>query len=139
MKEIERKNIIDLPYSLHDARVNNINTVSDKVIMHFNEGYYKIDNDCELIKGCVEFSNVDLDYCSVYIIDSDGSLGKFSGERFSLQDFSESFNNIDLEIIDETYGYNKSKFFGYIYEEDMTKECIIEIYHFDNMKYITEE
>lgn len=49
------------------------------------------------------------------------------------------FNNIDLEIIDETYGYNQSKFSGYIYEKNMIKECIIEIYHFNNMKYITEE
>lgn len=138
MKIIERKNIIDLPYSLHDARVNKINVVSDKVIMYFDEGYYKIYED-ELIKGYIEFGNVDLDFCSISVFDSQGGLGKLSGERFSLQYFSQRFKNLDLEIVEETYGYNKSKFFGYIYEEDLIKECIIEIYHFDNMKYITEE
>lgn len=139
MKEIEQKNIIDLPYSLHDARVNKINIASDKVIMHFNEGYYKLENDCKLIKGYIEFSNADLDHCSVYIFDLTGDFGKFSGEKFNLQDFSKTFKNIDLEIVDETYGYNQSKFFGYIYEKDIIKECIIEIYHFNNMKYFTEE
>ncbi|UOW69604.1 hypothetical protein [Paraclostridium bifermentans] len=138
MKEIERKNIIDLPYSLHDAKVNKIEITSDKVILYFNEGYYKIDNDCNLTKGFIEFNNVDLDYCSVCIFNLEGNLGKFSGEKFSLQDFVEKFNNLNFEIIDETYGYNQSKFFGYVYEEDITKEFIIEIYHFSNMKYITE-
>ncbi|WP_025163039.1 hypothetical protein [Paraclostridium bifermentans] len=138
MKEIERKNIIDLPYSLHDTKVNKIEITSDKVILYFNEGYYKIDNDCNLTKGFIEFNNVDLDYCSVCIFNLEGNLGKFSGEKFNLQDFVEKFNNINFEIIDETYGYNQSKFFGYVYEEDITKEFIIEIYHFSNMKYITE-
>lgn len=138
MKEIERKNIIDLPYSLHDAKVNKIEITSDKVILYFNEGYYKIDNDCNLTKGFIEFNNVDLDYCSVCIFNLEGNLGKFSGEKFSLQDFVEKFNTINFEIIDETYGYNQSKFFGYIYEGDITKEFIIEMYHFSNMKYVTK-
>lgn len=138
MKEIERKNIIDLPYSLHDTKVNKIEIISDKIIMYFNEGYYKKDSDYNLTNGFIEFGNVDLDYCSVCIFNLESDFGKFSGEKFSLQDFVEKFNTINFEIIDETYGYNQSKFLGYIYEGDMTKECIIEIYHFNNMKYVTE-
>lgn len=37
MKEIVQKNILDLPCSLHDARVNRFVIESDKVVMNFNK------------------------------------------------------------------------------------------------------
>ena len=40
MKEIIRKNIVDLPYSLHDARVNKMRIEDEKIMMHFSEGFF---------------------------------------------------------------------------------------------------
>ena len=147
MKEIKQKDFINLPYSLHDSKINHIKIIfnefdilSDKIIIYFNEGFYKpLKNDCLNINGHIEFENVDLDYYYVHIINSSGNLGIFSGEKFTLQNFAEKSLCINFEIIDETYGYNKCKLSGYIYEEDETKECIIEIYYFGSMKYIVDE
>lgn len=139
MKETNRKNIVDLPYSLHDARVTHIKLVSHKIVMYFNKGYFKAtNNDFLLVNGFIELNDVDLDYCCAYILDSIGCTENFSGQKFSLQRFIEQFPNINFEIVDETYGYNQSKFSGYLYEKNAIKECIIEIYHFGDMKYITE-
>ncbi|KAF5057686.1 hypothetical protein DSECCO2_354370 [anaerobic digester metagenome] len=140
MKEVIRKNILGLPYSLHDARVSKITLDGEKIMMHFSEGFYEQDNDYLAVKGqriiCIE--GLDLDFCSVYLFDSIGNTGKFSGENYELDAFVNKFPNMDFEIIDEIYGYNQSVFSGYFYEEDHMKKCTVDIYHLGNMKYMIE-
>lgn len=142
MKETIRKKIVDFPYSLHDARVHKIRIEAEKIVMCFSEGYYKpMDNDCVSVNGnpLISIEHADLDFCVVYLIDLEADCGKFSGEKMGLQEFINRFAEIDFEIIDETYGYNQSKFSGYFYSEDKIKECIIEIYHFGDMTYMVED
>lgn len=47
--------------------------------------------------------------------------------------------DMEFEIVDETYGYNQSEFSGYLYSGDETRECMIEIFLFGEMKYIIED
>lgn len=59
MKETNRRNIIDLPYSLHDARVTHIKLVSHKLVMYFDKGYFKAtNNDCLLINLIKQLLNI---------------------------------------------------------------------------------
>ena len=140
MKEVYRENITGLPYSLHDARVDKISILPEKITMHFPNGYLKPAKTDELaVAGYIEFLKADLDFCFVYIFDEAGNEGPFQGEKYLLHHFCEVYPSLDFEIIDETYGYNQSKFSGYLYIGEEMKECMIEIYHLANMRYIAEE
>mgnify|MGYP001625647276 CR=1 FL=1 len=56
-----------------------------------------------------------------------------------LIDFIPMFVNQNFTIIDETYGYNQSKFSGFLSVGTEIKECMIEVYHLGDMEYITEK
>lgn len=136
MREIIRNNIIDLPFSLHDCHIHKILIDANNVKLIFKDGYYDLFNgDCMPTKGYIEFQNVDFDYCSVYMFHT--SFSRLKGKRFRLEEFSYKYKELDLEIIDETYGYNISKFSGVYYKGKKTVEFMIEIYHLGDMKYIT--
>lgn len=142
--EIVRCNIIDLPYSLHDARVNKIEVVADKAVLNFSIGYFKpTDDDCLPVKreAIISIYGLDLDFCNVYLIAIKNNYGKFTGEKLGLEMFIKQYREIDFEIVNETYGYNTTKFSGYLYEgkSEITKECIFEFYHFGEMKYTNED
>ncbi len=142
MKETIRKNIVDLPYSLHDAKVNKMKIQEENIVLHFGRGFYKpANNDCLPVKGAAAISiqGLDLDFCHAYILDTAGGCGKITGEKISLEEFVNRFADIDFEILDETYGYNQSNFSGYLYNAGDIKECIIEMYHLGDMRYITED
>lgn len=142
MKEVIRKNILDLPYGLHDARVSKITLEKGEIIIYFSEGFYEPrDNDFLAVKGegIIRIEGSDLDFSTVYLFDSVRNKGKFSGEKYRLDAFINKFPHMDFEIIDESYGYNQSKFSGVFYEGNELKECMIDIYHTGNMKYIVKK
>ncbi len=119
--------------------MNKITLEAQKVQIHFGEGFYEPkDDDCLPVKGnrMVSIEGLDFDFCSVYLIDIKKNGKKITGEKISLKVFINKFPVIDFEIIDETYGYNQSRFSGYLYLGRKTKECIVEIYHFGDMKYL---
>lgn len=41
MKETINKNIVDLPYSLHDARENKIKIEAARIVLYLSKGYFK--------------------------------------------------------------------------------------------------
>ncbi len=140
--EVVRKNIVNLPYSLHDARVNKIKIEAEKIVMSFGYGFFEpTEDDLLSVKrnAAISITGFDLDFCAVYLMDSCKDFGKFTGEKLSLEEFIKRFPELNFEIIDETYGYNQSKFSGYLYTKKDMKECFIEIYHFGDMKYILED
>lgn len=140
MRETERKNIAGLPYSLHDAHIRKIKIKEKTVELFFDKGYYVPKNDdCILVDGYIEIQKADFSFCHVYILSTDGRRGKFSGRKYSLKRFVKKYPNVRMEIIDETYGYNQSKFAGYLYKGKKVKEFMLEIYHFGSMRYITKE
>jgi hypothetical protein len=140
MKEITRKNMVDLPYSLHDAHINKMKIKDTNLMLYFDEGYYvPVNGDTVLVKGYLELNEVELDCCNVYIMNMDRNYRKFKGKRYSLKKFMNKYPEIDMEIIDETYGYNQSKFSGFMYKGKKNKEFMMEVYHFGDMKYITYE
>lgn len=142
MEWMERKNITNLPYSLHDAHINKIIMKGTSVKLYFREGYYiPCSGDCIPVEGYIEIQAVDEDFCYVYVMNTNGYPGKFKGKKYKLKEFIKKHSKIDMEIINETYGYNQSKFSGWMYKGKKKKirEFIIEIYHFGSMKYITKK
>ena len=140
-KEIIRENITNLPFSLHDARVTKIYANDDKVILEFEEGYYYLkEGEIErTAKAYVELNDVDYDFSHVYILNFCGNEGSFTGEKLAVTSFPSILKGIEFEIIDEAYGYNQSKFSGWLFCDDGFKECNIEIYHLGDMTYVLEE
>ena len=79
--------------------------------------------------GYVEFYDVQWDFSFAYLLSETGNIGKFEGEKMSLKDFIEKFPHFGFSIIDETFGYNMTKYSGFLLGNRELCECIIEIYH----------
>lgn len=142
MKKIIRNNIINLLYSLHDGAVIGLEAEEDRLLMKFQYGFIKTTEPFEQVNGNIEFERIDWDFSFVYFFEYIdvlcGNAGHFTGRKMSLKEFISQYNNSKFDIMDETYGYNMSKFSGYITDRDSIKECIIEIYHMGDMSYIAE-
>lgn len=138
MHETIRNNINFLPYSLHDRRVCALEASGDTLTLRFSDGLTKISDPCELVEGCIVFDHVDWDFCCASVMEVSAG-GRITGERLSLTDFIARYPAPNFEIVDETYGYNQSKFAGFLSIGEDLPECVIEIYHPGSMRYITEE
>jgi hypothetical protein len=86
---------------------------------------------------------VDWDFSFAYILEYPdvlcGNEGGFTGQKMGLKKFANGFKQARLDIVDETYGYNTSKFDGYLSAAGSLKECRVEIYHLGAMSYIIKD
>ena len=141
MKTTERRNLDDLPYSLHDMYVTAMSAEGERLEFDFAEGYERVPEPVTRVGGSLAFGGVDWDFCFAYTLNFCGNSGVFTGKKQFLADFIRGFRGKTLEIVDETYGYNSTKLAGYLREgkAGRMKECTIEIYHSKPMVYITEE
>lgn len=139
MKRTTRENITGLPYSLHDMRVTEMQINEDELTLKFADGFERIGKACTRVDGELCFHKVDWDFCFAYVLDFASNAGSFTGRKQFLQDFALENSKLDFEIVDETYGYNSSKFAGYLSVGSELKECNIEIYHLGAMEYVTRE
>ena len=89
--------------------------------------------------GYVEFHNVQWDFCHVYLLGVTGNESTFSGEKMFLKDFISKYKQFGFSIMDETFGYNMTKYNGYLLSNREHHECIIEIYHEGDMVYVADE
>ena len=139
MKRTLRENITTLPYNLHDMHVTGLIVDGNDIILQFKDGIYQNMIDGERVKGEIRFHKADRDFCFAYVLDFCGNEGTFTGRKQFLADFAEKNKTLDFEIIDETYGYNSSRFAGWLWSGEKPKECVLELYHFGSMEYITKE
>ncbi len=58
--------------------------------------------------------------------------------RFNQRLLKEKPDCSRFEIVSETYGYNKSTFSGWLWVKNKPKECVLELYHTGEMKYVVE-
>lgn len=138
MKRTIRENI-KAAYGLHDMNVIAFEVKENDIIMRTQSGMVATSAPYGQPDGYVEFHDVDWDFCYVYILDFTGNTGTFSGEKMFLKDFINQSKVFGFSIIDETYGYNQTKYSGYLSMNRDVKECIIEIYHAGDMVFVTEE
>jgi hypothetical protein len=137
MPDYEKPNMI-LPVSLHDARLNHIEIRNDTIGFIIEGGICTIQDDQveQTGKAQILFPKADFDFCRVYCTGKD-NLRK----PWDIRDFAKQIRNnqMIIDIIDETYGYNQAKFGC-----DMTIggnwfDCEIQIYHLGLVKYLWEE
>ena len=130
---------INPAYSLHDMNVISFEIKGNDMIMRTQSGMVKTTPVCIQTDGYVEFYDIRWDYSYVYLIDSTGNIGKFSGEKMFLKDFVSQMTSFGFSIMDETFGYNTTKFSGYLLSKRCHYECFIEIYHEGDMVFVSEE
>ena len=138
MKRTLRSNI-ETAYSLHDMNVISFDVSGDDIIMRTQSGMFKITPpECQP-DGYVEFHNVQWDFSYVYLLGVTGNIGTFTGEKMFLKDFIDRYKPFGFSVMDETYGYNMTKYSGYLLSNRQHCECVIEIYHEGDMFFVTEE
>lgn len=138
MKKTIRENI-KTAYSLHDMNVIVFEVNENDMVMRTQSGIVAATEPYGQPDGYVEFHDIDWDFCFVYILDFTGNIGAFTGKKMMLKDFVEDYHNAVFSIIDETYGYNQTKYSGWLSENQTVQECVIEIYHTGDMVFVTEE
>ena len=144
--QILREDMPVLPYSLHGGHVKKIRLQQmddsfGNVTFMLLDGVYSSVEDVDPIPGNVLFQRVDLDFSNVYVMEiCGGDSGKIKGHKYPLKKFIKKYKKADIQIEDETYGDNLSRFSGYLYagDEDEDLEIMIELYHEGGMYYLVE-
>ena len=109
------------------------------MVMCTQSGIVKTAPTAKQVDGYVEFLNVQWDFSYVYLLDFADNTGVFSGEKMMLKDFIFSAVPPVFSVIDQTYGYNTTKYGGYLTVNGRFCECFIEIYHEGDMVFVAEE
>jgi len=128
MKKIIHNNI-NPPYSLHDMSITAFDVTNAKITMRSDTGMVNAAPPYTQVDGYVEFYDVQWDFSYVYLLSETGNIGKFDGEKLFLKDFIERFPQFGFSIMDETFGYNTTKYSGFLLGNREHYECIVEIYH----------
>lgn len=137
MRETIRHNI-HAPYSLHDMNAIAFEVNGDDIVMRTQSGMVKTTKPYNQIDGYVEFHDVRWDFSFVYLLGVTGNVGTFSGEKLFFKDFLDRFPVFGFSIMDETYGFNMTKYNGYLTANRQHYECVIEIYHEGDMVFVDE-
>lgn len=137
MKKTVRNNI-ETPYSLHDMNVIAFEVTGDNVIMRTQSGIVRTIPPFLQADGYVEFHGVRWDFSFVYFLSVTGNVGAFQGRKMFLKDFLKDFPVFGFSVMDTTYGYNQTKYSGYLTANRGHCECIIEIYHEGDMVFVEE-
>lgn len=137
MKQFINPNLL-LPISLHDAVVTSIDVTpatskltDERLTFKFAEGFYlvaenKVESSGEAV---IKFSGIDFDFSSVYYCMEN------ERQEVTFNDLARDVSRYSLEVIDETYGYNQSKFSCQLFKEDSLYWVEIEIYHYEDTIY----
>ena len=137
MRQVVRQNI-HAPYSLHDMYVTALEISGDSIVLRMQSGMVKTTAPYSQPEGHVEFHDVRWDYSYAYLLNFTGNVGPFAGEKLFLRDFILRHPEPNLCIMDETYGYNCTKYTGYITIGGSFYECMLEIYHEGDMVFVEE-
>ena len=138
MKRTIRDNI-NASYTLHDMSVCEFEILDNDIVMKTQSGIVEITALSRQVEGYVEFHNVQWDFSYVYLLGVTGNVGTFTGKKMFLKDFIDNYKQFGFSIMDETYGYNMTKYCGYLLANRQHCECIIEIYHEGDMVFVVGE
>ena len=137
MKQTIRHNIC-VPYSLHDMTVMALEVDGDDMILRTQSGVMKTAPVCRQVDGYVGFQDVRWDFSYVYLLEASGNEGHFRGEKMFLRTFIDRYRSFGFSVMDETYGYNMTKYSGFLNADRHHYECVMEIYHEGDMVFTDE-
>jgi len=127
------------PFSLHDMTVVSLEIEGNNIIVRTQSGMVETTAPYRQLDGWVEFNDVQWDFCYVYLLGVTGNVGIFTGEKMFLKDFIDKYKQFGFSVMDETYGYNMTKYCGYLLSNRQHCECIIEIYHEGDMIFVEND
>lgn len=130
---------IETAYSLHDMNVIAFEVRGKDVVMRTQTGMVKATPPYGQVNGFVEFHDLCWDFCFVYLMGGYGNIGKFTGEKLMFKDFLERFTCFGFSVIDEVFGFNQTKLWGFLSANKEVYDCVIELYHQGDMVYVTEK
>jgi len=133
------RNHINMAYSLHDMNVFSFEIADNQVVMRTQSGMVETTAPYRQLDGYIEFQGVQWDFSFVYLLGVTGNVGPFTGEKMFFKDFIERYKQFGFSVIDETYGYNMTKYSGYLLSNRQHCECVVEIYHEGDMVFVTED
>lgn len=138
MKRTIRDNM-NSPYSLHDMNVISFEAIDHDIIMRTQSGIVETTPPYRQLDGYIEFHHVQWDFSYVYLLGVTGNVGIFTGEKMFLKDFIKRYKQFGFSIMDESYGYNQTKYNGYLMANRGHCECVVEICHEGDMVFVTAE
>lgn len=141
MKRTVRQNS-KAAYSLHDMQVRAFEVCQDRLTMQLATGMIKTGEPGGQPDGHVEFHQVCWDFSYAYLLQYKGlagNVGPFRGEKLFLRDFLRRFPAPAFMILDETYGYDQTKYSGFLDTDQGIRECMLEICHQGDMIFVSEE
>ena len=109
------------------------------IVMRMQSGMVETTTPYRQLDGYIEFHNVKWDFSYVYLLGVTGNVGTFNGEKMFLKDFIEKYKQFGFSVMDETYGYNQTKYNGYLMANRQHWECVVEIYHEGEMVFVSVE
>lgn len=127
------------PFSLHDMTVVSLEIEGNNIIVRTQSGMVETTAPYRQLDGWVELHDVQWDFCYVYLLGFTGNVGIFTGEKMFLKDFIDKYKQFGFSVMDETYGYNMTKYCGYLIANRQHCECIMEIYHEGDLVFVTNE
>ena len=130
-----RHNILTA-YSLHDLAVTAMEPTEDCLTLHTQSGMLKIGQPCRLVEEYVEFDGVQWDFSHVYLMDHVGNTGAFTREKMLLRDFVERYQDFVFTVMDETYGFNMTRYSGTFAAGEKFLDLVVEISHEGNMVFV---
>ena len=133
------RDTVHAPYTLHDRNVIAFEVSGNDIMMKIESGIVETTPPYRQLDGYVTFHQVQWDFSYVYLLGVTGNVGTFTGEKLFLKDFITRYQQFGFSIIDETYGYNMTKYSGYLLSNRQHCECVIEIYHEGDMVFVVEE
>ena len=126
-------------YSLHDARILKIEHINDNLILYFDYIFsYNEDKSENTHKAKIIFEKVDIDDVDFLVFD-DIIREKFSGAFIYLEEYQDKYRDSEFEVIVETYNCGRAVFQGWLWNEDVHVDCIMNIYYLGKMIYEIEE
>jgi len=108
-------------YSLHDARILKIEHINDNLILYFDYIFsYNEDKSENTHKAKIIFEKVDID-------------------DVDLEEYQDKYRDGEFEVIIETYNWGRAVFQGWLWNDDVHVDCIMNIYYLGKMIYEIEE
>jgi len=142
MKRI-RKGQGSVPYSLHDMNIIKLEAEGSKLNLKTQSGLIKAKSNIfkkekynTQIDGYVEFNDVQWEKSFIYIIGISADEGMYSGERINIREFMNRYDTFGISVMDEVYGNDHTKYFGYLIAGNVLNECIMEIYHNKDIVFV---
>ena len=137
MARVIRQNI-HTAYSLHDMGITAFEREGERLVVRCSTGMVKVGHSARQVEGHLEFEDVQWDFSYVYLLDHVGNTGKFSGEKMFLLDFLDRYDNFVFTVMDESYGFNSTKYTGHLSAAELFCECMAEICHEGDMIFVDE-